>query len=55
MLLTRMWGEENHYPLMVGVYAGTATIKVSVEVTLKMKIQLPHDPATPLLHIPKEM
>lgn len=40
---------------MIGVYTGAATIQVNVEVSLRIKIQLPHDPATPLLHIPKEL
>lgn len=37
------------------VYTGTATVQVSVVVSLKLKIQLPHDPAMLLLHIPKEL
>ena len=44
---------ENRDPraLLVGTQIGAATVKNSIEVSQKIKIELPHDPGIPFLGI----
>jgi hypothetical protein len=45
-MLARMWRKRNTPPLLVGLQAGTTTLKISLVVPQK-----PEDPAIPLLGI----
>ena len=47
-MLERVWRKGNPLTLLVGMQTSTATIKNSVE---KLEIELPYDPAIPLLGI----
>ena len=50
-MLERMWRNGNPLALLVGIQIGAATLENSVEVPQKLKIDLPYDPAIPLLGI----
>ena len=55
-MLERVWRKRNHLTLLVGMQTSIATMENSVEIPLKkMEIELPYDPAIPLLGThPKE-
>jgi hypothetical protein len=54
-MLVRMWRKRNTPPLLVGLQAGTTTLKISLVVLQKLDIVLPEDPAIPILGIyPKD-
>ena len=46
-----MWRKKNPSTLLVEMYTGAATMGNSMEIPQKLKIELPHDPATPFLGI----
>ena len=46
-----MWRKGNPRALLVGMQIGAATMENSMEVPKKFKIELPYDPAIPLLGI----
>ena len=46
-----MWRNGNPLARLVGMQTGTAALENSVEVPLKLKIDLPYDPAIALLGI----
>ena len=50
-MLEKVWRKGNPLTLLVGVQTGTATMENSVEILLKNGIELPYDPAIPLLGI----
>ena len=51
-MLKRVWRKGNPLTLLVGMQTSTATMEKSVEISLKkMEIELPYDPAIPLLGI----
>ena len=50
-MLERVWRKENPPVLLVGMQIGTVTMENSIEVPQKLKIELPYDPAVPLLGI----
>ena len=50
-LLERVWKKGNPPTLLVGMYTGAATMENSMEAPQKLKIELPYDPAIPLLDI----
>ena len=51
-MLERVWRKGNPLTLLVGMQTSTATMEKSVEISLKkMEIELPYDPAIPLLGI----
>ena len=50
-MLERMWRKVNPPTLLVGMYVGTATTENSVEAPQNCHIELPYDPAVPLLGI----
>ena len=47
----RMWRKSNIPLLLVGLQTGTTTLEINLEVPQKLEIDLPEDPATPLLRI----
>ena len=47
-MLERMWRKGNPSELLVGMQTGEATVETSMEFP-KLKMDLPFDPATPLL------
>ena len=50
-----MWRKGNPFALLVGMQAGTTTVESSMEIPQKMNMDLPFDPAIPLLGTyPKE-
>ena len=51
-----MWRKGNPLTLLVGMQTSTATMENSVEIKKKLEIELPYDPAIPLLgiHIPSK-
>jgi len=49
-MLERVWRKGNPLTLLVGMQTSTATIENSVE-SPKLEIELPYDPAIPLLGI----
>ena len=49
-----MWKKENPPTLLVGMQTSTATTENSVEIPQKLEIELPYDPAIPLLGIHTE-
>jgi hypothetical protein len=54
-VLARMWGKRNPSPLLVGMQASATTQKRIWRLLKNLNIDLPYDPATPLLGIdPKE-
>jgi hypothetical protein len=46
-----MWGKKNPNPLLVGMQAGTTTLEKNLEASKNLNIDLPYDPAIPLLGI----
>ena len=51
-MLERAWRTGNALALLVGMQVDTATVENSMEITLKKQgIELPYDPAVPLLGI----
>ena len=53
-MLERVWRKGNPLTLLVGMQTSTATMENSVEIPKKLKIELPYDPAIPLLGIHTE-
>ena len=54
-MLERVWRKGNPLTLLVGMQTSTATMENSVEISLKkLEIELPYDPAIPLLGIHTE-
>ena len=53
-MLERVWRKGDPLTLLVEMQTGTATMENSVEIPLKMQIELPYDPAIPLLGIHTE-
>jgi hypothetical protein len=50
-----MWKKRNPNPLLVGIQAGATTLKKNLSLLKNLDIDLPYDPAIPLLGIyPKE-
>jgi hypothetical protein len=50
-----MWGKRNPRVLLVGMQASTTTLKTIWRLLKKLNIDLPYDPAMPLIGIyPKE-
>ena len=55
-MLERMWREGNSNTQLMGVQTGAASMENSMEILRKLRIELPYDPAIPLLDIyPKNM
>ncbi|WP_228811956.1 hypothetical protein, partial [Nocardia otitidiscaviarum] len=50
-MLERVWRKGSPLTLLVGMQTGTATMENSVEIPKKLEIELPYDPAIPLLGI----
>ena len=50
-MLARMWRKGNPCAQLVGTYIGAATMKNIWSFLKKLKIELPYDPAIPLLGI----
>ena len=50
-MLERVWRKGNPLTLLVGMQTGTATMENSVEIPEKLEIELPYNPAIPLLSI----
>ena len=50
-MLERVWRKGNPPALLVGMEVGAATMENSMEFPQKLKIELPYDPAIPLLGI----
>ena len=48
-MLERVWRKGNPLTLLVGMQTSTATMENSVEILKKLEIELPYDPAIPLL------
>ena len=53
-MLERVWSKGNPLTLLVGMQTSTATMENSVEILKKLEIDLPYDPAIPLLGIHTE-
>ena len=53
-MLERVWKKGNPLTLLVGMQTSTATMENSVEILKKLQIELPYDPAIPLLGIHTE-
>ena len=53
-MLERVQRKGNPFTLLVGMQTSTATMENSVEIVKKMEIELPYDPAIPLLVIQTE-
>ena len=53
-MLGRVWRRGNPLTLLVGMQTSTATMENSVEFLKKLEIDLPYDPAIPLLGIHTE-
>ena len=53
-MLERVWRKGNPLTLLLGMQTSTATMENSVEIPLKLEIELPYDPAIPLLGIHTE-
>ena len=53
-MLERVWRKGNPLTLLVGMQTSTATMENSVEFLKKLEIELPYDPAIPLLGIHTE-
>ena len=53
-MLGRVWRKGDPLILLVGMQTSTATMENSVEILKKLEIELPYDPAIPLLHIHTE-
>jgi hypothetical protein len=50
-MLVKMWRKRNTPPLLVRLQTGTTTLEISLEVSQKIELVLPEDPAIPLLGI----
>ena len=50
-MLERVWRKGNPLTLLVGMQISTATMENSVKILKKLQIELPYDPAIPLLGI----
>ena len=50
-MLERVWRKGNPLTLLVGMQTGTATVEDSVEIPENLEIELPYNPAIPLLSI----
>ena len=50
-MLERVWRKGNPLTLLVGMQTSTATMENSVEIPLKLEIELPYHPAIPFLGI----
>ena len=50
-MLERVWRKGNPLTLLVGMQTSTATMENSVEILKNLQIELPYDPAIPLLGI----
>ena len=48
-MLVRLWRKGNPSALLVGMQTGAATVENSMEFPQKLKMELPFDPAIPLL------
>ena len=48
-MLERIWRKGNPSALLVGMYTGAATVENSMDFPQKTKMELPFDPAIPLL------
>ena len=53
-MLERVWRKGNSLTLLVGMQTSTAAMENSVEILKKLEIELPYDPAIPLLGIHTE-
>ena len=53
-MLERVWRKGNPLILLVGMQTSLATMENSVEILKKLEIELPYDPAIPLLGIHTE-
>ena len=53
-MLERVWRKGNPLTLLVGMQTSTATMENSVEILKKLEIELPYDPAIPLVGIHTE-
>ena len=53
-MLGRVWRKGNPPTLLVGMQTSTATMENSVEIPYTLQIELPYDPAIPLLGIHTE-
>ena len=53
-MLQRLWIKGNPVILLVEMQTSTATMENSVEIPLKLEIELPYDPAIPFLGIHTE-
>ena len=53
-MLEKVWRKGNPLTLLVEMQTSTATMENSVEIPLKLEIELPYDPAIPLLGIRTE-
>ena len=53
-MLERVWRKGNPLTLLVGMQTSAATMENSVEIPKKLEIELPYDPAIPLLGIHTE-
>jgi hypothetical protein len=51
LMLVRMWSKGNSPPLLVRVHTCTATLEINMAVSQKLSVNLPQDPAIPLLGI----
>ena len=50
-MLEKVWRKGNPLILFVGMQTSTATVENSVEILKRLEIELPYDPAIPLLGI----
>ena len=50
-MLARTWEKANLVTLLAGIYFGAATVENRKGITKKIKIELPYDPAIPLLGV----
>ena len=48
-MLERVWRKRDPPTLLVGMWIGTTTMEDSMEIPLKPELDLPYDPAFPLL------
>ena len=53
-MMERVWRKGNPLTLLVGMQTSLATMENSVEILKKLEIELPYDPAIPLLGIHTE-
>ena len=53
-MLEKVWRKGNPLILFVGMQTSTATMENSVEILKRLEIELPYDPAIPLLGINTE-